>query len=183
MLAFFLLFLLFGLNLYFHKQIKNNDEAAQTNIRMVVTAAEFLVLQSILFFFATILLRFKRIEITINPAYGTPDQVLFQIKKFRCVSRCIFTSIVIFVTLIIFGFVILEFAQQWLSYAFWVPAVFSCIFYMFMLFIKIYFYKMGEKFLESMRKEGYKVSKCKSRSMFITIVVINSFGMLIFSFV
>ena len=54
---------------------------------------------------------------------------------------------------------------------------------MFMLLIKIYFYKMGEKFLESMRKEGYKVSKCKSRSMFITIVVINSFGMLIFSFV
>ena len=40
---------------------------------MVVAAAEFMILQSILLFFATVMFKLKKIEITINPMYNTPD--------------------------------------------------------------------------------------------------------------
>jgi hypothetical protein len=45
-------------------------------LKMVVIAAIFIILQSIQFMFATVMLKLKKIEITINPNYSSADEVL-----------------------------------------------------------------------------------------------------------
>lgn len=136
-----------------------------------------------IFMFATVLFKLKKIEITINPNYDSADAVLNQIKKFLCVSRTVLFICIVFVVLIVLFFLAYLYLREIFNIAFWAPAVFSSVYYLLMLAITCYFMDMGNKFLASLTLDGFEINVPFCRFQFLFVCMFNIFGMLNFSFV
>ena len=125
----------------------------------------------------------KKIEIAINPKYDSADAVLSQIRKFLCISRTVLMLYLTFVLLIVLFYLAFMYLKDVLGIAYQVPAIFSSIYYVFMLLVICYFCDMGNQFLKSLESDGFKINKCAAKLRFIVISVLNALGMLNFSFV
>lgn len=136
-----------------------------------------------IFMFATVLFKLKKIEITINPAYDSADAVLSEIKRFLCVSRTVLFICFVMVLLIVLFFLAYLYLREIFNVAFWAPAIFSSIYYLLMLIITCYFLDMGNKFLKSLDCEGFEVNVPFAKFQFIFVCLFNVFGFLNFSFV
>jgi len=133
--------------------------------------------------FTTVMLKLKKIEITINPNYSSADEVLKRLQKFMFLSRCILITAMMYILFLIIVFIAVSFTHNMMMAAFWSPVFFSSVFFMFLIFITYYFWQMGLKFIESLESDGARISKWKSRSFFIIMMAMNFIGMLNYSFV
>lgn len=96
-----------------------------------------------MFVFITVLFKLKKIEIAINPRYVSADAVLSQIRKFLCISRTVLILYISFLVLIVLFYLAYYYLKNIISIAYAVPAIFSSIFYVFMMLVICYFYDMG----------------------------------------
>ena len=109
--------------------------------------------------------------------------MLYQIRKFYCISRTILIIALIYLCLSLFLFFTYVLSTELLDVVWWMPVIFACIYYVFAVSVGFWFMSMGYRFLHYMKKDGYEVNIKLSVIMFALIQVVCMFGWLNFSFV
>ena len=125
-----------------------------------------------------VMLKFRRIEISLDPKYSSADEILGQIRRFYCISR----SIILFLFLIIIVAVITLISYIFLEksiirhYVVWIPISTSCSLFLFSFFLAIYFTRMGLRLLTIVKRDGHDINVKKLILVFILLDTVSFIG-------
>ena len=130
-----------------------------------------------------VMLKFRKIEMTLDPVYKSADQILSRIRRFYCISR---TIVMLLLCLVFIGILFLltyVFFRKQITTVVWIPIGFGCAVFIFSAGMAYYFASMGVRLLRIMKKEGQKINFKVQIALYTFISSIFLFGMLQFSLV
>ena len=128
------------------------------------------------------MLKFKKIEITIDPVYKSADEILSRIKYFYFVSRSVLCMLT-FIIVMGLAVLIVVFLDNDNSKVIWMPITFGCAFFLFCLIMVYYFASMGLQLISIMKQEGQEINTKLQLAQFVFISFIFLSGLLQYSLV
>lgn len=109
------------------------------------------------------MLKIRKIEIMLNSNLLIATQILRDIKHFICISRTILAFVILFA--MTFTYFFISYAIQnantdneTIIYAVWVPIIQACLFYLLIIWVCIYFVRMGTRWTKQLKSDGYDIN-------------------------
>lgn len=154
-------------------------KGSSLNFAMIATELIMQIFQTMTF--TLVMLKFKKIELTIDPAYTTADQVLGKIKQFYIISRFIvfwLFSVVIIGVIILITFIFVNKKEDAMMNMIWTLVIFGCIFFFFCVFMAYYFASMAVRLIQILNNEGQSINIRNHMIIHIFLAVVFLSGVL-----